>query len=400
MDKLFQIPPSTINFIPMKPIKTLFLAVLAVFSVTMYSCETNTIETKQLVLDLPTAPYSYSMGANDELPTLGRVLFYDKRMSANNSVSCASCHKQAIAFTDNRKFSLGFRNKLTGRNSMPIQNIVSNAFGGGIIDSLAIEPGGIKPGEFPGLPFFQPTALFWDGRQHDLPTMVMEPIQNHIEMGINDLDALAAKLAALPEYKPLFAQAFNDGAFTKENIAQALSAFLVSIKSNQSRFDQSLRQSLELSPLEQAGQALFFDKYDCNSCHQLQQPFNGYQFAGDGGMADIGLDENPIDVGVQRVSNQSFDKGKFKIPSLRNIGLTAPYMHDGRFETLEDVMEHYSEGIEGSPNLDVRLRNADGSPKNFNIPKGDQRAIIAFLHTMTDKQLINDPKFSNPFKQQ
>lgn len=386
----------------MKSTKTLSVIVLAVFSATIYSCETETVESKALVLDLPAVPYTYNMGAKDELPTLGRVLFYDKRMSANNSVSCASCHKQAIAFTDNRRFSLGFQNKLTGRNSMPIQNIVSNRFGfnGGIIDSLSIvEPGGgiIRP----GLPFVQSTALFWDGRQHDLPTMVIEPIQNHIEMGINNLDALAAKLAALPEYPDLFSKAFADGSVSKENIAMALSAFLVSIKSDQSRFDESLRKSeTTLTPLEQVGKALFFEKYDCNSCHQLQQPFNGYQLAGDGGMADIGLDKNPTDEGVQRVTQQVRDAGKFKIPSLRNIGLTAPYMHDGRFETLEEVMEHYSEGIEDSPNLDVRLRDTDGSAKQFNIPKADQRAIIAFLHSMTDVKMTRDPRFSNPFKAQ
>jgi cytochrome c peroxidase len=389
----------------MKSIKLLFFAVLAAFSVTLYSCETEGIESMESVLVLPSAPYAYGMGAKDELPTLGRVLFYDKRLSANNSVSCASCHKQAIAFTDNRRFSLGFQNKQTTRNSMPIQNIVSSAFLGGSIDSLGfgnnpggviIEPGGgfIDPGFF----FVQPTALFWDGRNHDLPNMVMEPIQNHIEMGVNNLDALAEKVAAIDEYQTLFAAAFDNGVISKEHIANALSAFLISIKSNQSRFDAALNGNASLTALEQFGQSLFFDKYDCNSCHQLQAPFNGYQLAGDGGMADIGLDEEPVDGGVFRVTGNTFDKGKFKIPSLRNIGLTAPYMHDGRFETLEDVIDHYSEGIETSDNLDTRLRNPDGSAKKFQIPSTEKRAIVAFLHTMTDPHLVSDPKFSNPFK--
>jgi cytochrome c peroxidase len=391
----------------MKAIKFLFLAVLVAFSATMYSCETNGIESRESILELPATPYEYQMGSKDELPTLGRVLLYDVRLSANNSVSCASCHKQAIAFTDNRRFSLGFQNKLTTRNSMAIQNIVSNTFLGGTIDSLGfggIRPGGIitEPGGSiiidPGFPFVQPTALFWDGRNHDLPSMVMEPIQNHIEMGVNNLDALAAKVGALAEYQTLFASAFDDGVISKEHIANALSAFLVSIRSNQSRFDASLNGSGQLTALEQFGKELFFDKYDCNSCHQLQAPFNGYQLAGDGGMADIGLEEEPVDGGVFRVTGNPSDKGKFKIPSLRNVALTAPYMHDGRFETLEDVVDHYSEGIEDSENLDVRLSNADGTARRFNIPNTEKRAIVAFLHSMTDPHLIGDPKFSNPFK--
>lgn len=390
----------------MKSIKTLFLAALTAFSVVMYSCETQDVVSKEPVLQLPATPYSYQMGSKDELPTLGRVLFYDVKLSANNSVSCASCHKQGLAFADNRKFSFGFENKLTARNSMPIQNIVTSTFFGGgvVVDSLGFV-GGPKPGfptgdgiVGPDFPFFQPTALFWDGRQHDLPTMVMEPIQNHIEMGVNSLDALAEKISNINYYQPLFTAAFDDGQISKANIARALSAFLVSIRSNQSRFDESLMGQTQLSGLEQLGKDLFFDKYDCNSCHQLQQPFNGYQLAGDGGMADIGLDEQPSDPGVFRVSGNQSDKGKFKIPSLRNVALTAPYMHDGRFETLDDVLDHYSEGIEDSENLDTRLRNASGSPKQFNIPAVEKRAIIAFLHSMTDPHMIGDEKFSNPFK--
>jgi cytochrome c peroxidase len=176
---------------------------------------------------------------------------------------------------------------------------------------------------------------------------------------------------------------------------------LVSIKANQSKFDQSMMGQTMLNGLEQQGKDLFFDKYDCNSCHQLQAPFNGYQLAGEGqfgGFADIGLDEQPTDGGVFRVSGNTADFGKFKIPSLRNVALTAPYMHDGRLETLEDVLDHYSENIEDSENLDPRLRKADGSAKQFRIPILEKKAIIAFLNSMTDYQMISDPKFSNPFK--
>ena len=219
-------------------------------------------------------------------------------------------------------------------------------------------------------------------------------------MGTSNLDQLAVKLSEIEDYKNLFSKAFADGDVTPSHIAKALSAFLVSIRSNQSKFDLSLNKIETLSGLEQTGKNLFFEKYDCNSCHQLQQPFNGYQFAGEGafgGFTDIGLDANPQDEGVFRVSGRESDKGKFKIPSLRNVALTAPYMHDGRFETLEDVLDHYSEGINDSENLDPRLK-VNGEAKKFNIPLSDKKAIIAFLHSMTDHQMINDPKFSNPFK--
>lgn len=393
----------------MKSMKILVLGVIVAFSATMYSCEFNDIETGEVELKLPTTPYQYFVGENDNLPTLGRVLFYDPRLSVNNSVSCGTCHKQAMAFADGKDLSLGFENKRTGRNSMPIQNIIGSFFSGGI-DSLGgiIKPGGgIEP--FPGgiiidpggLPFANPTALFWDGRQKSLHKMVMEPIANHIEMGTTNFEHLALKLAAIPEYPNLFNRAFVDGQINPDNIATALSAFLMSIRANDSKFDRMQQGQAALNGLEEIGKNLFFDTYDCNSCHQLQAPFNGYQLAGEGefgGFADIGLDDKPADGGVFRVSGNTQDFGKFKIPSLRNIALTAPYMHDGRLETLEDVIDHYSENIQGSENLDHRLRNADGSPKQFNIPAADKRAIIAFLNTMTDYTMIRDPKFSNPFR--
>jgi cytochrome c peroxidase len=402
----------------MKTLKFTAVGLSLILVATFYSCQTEELNSSEVALDLPSIPFNYFVGNNDNLPTLGRVLFYDPRLSVNNSVSCSSCHKQALAFADRADFSLGFENKLTGRNSMPIQNIVADIFFGGI-DSLGfgnkpdngiIRPlpvGGINepgtgvifdPGFFPS---FQPTALFWDGRQNSLEKMVMEPIQNHIEMGTNDLITLAGNLAKIPEYQSLFAKAFADGQVTPEHIAKALSAFLVSIRSNQSKFDLSLVGQAQLSGLEQQGKELFFDKYDCNSCHQLQAPFNGYQLAGPGefgGFADIGLDDKPSDGGVFRVSGNEQDLGKFKIPSLRNVALTAPYMHDGRFESLEEVLDHYSTGISDSENLDERLKASDGSAVRFDIPVSEKRAIIAFLGSMTDFKMIADPKFSNPFR--
>jgi cytochrome c peroxidase len=372
----------------MKVISTTACSVL-VLGAAFYSCQTEELKSKkqeqEFVLDLPTYPLDYGLMEGNDLPTLGRVLFYDPRLSINNTVSCSSCHIQALAFTDQATFSTGFEKKVTTRNSMPIQNIVADSF-------QDINNNG----------FTQPTALFWDGRQRRLEDMVLEPIKNHIEMGTTDLNQLAKELSQIGDYQRLFAKAFPmDGSISPEKIGRALAAFLVSIKSKQSKFDQFLAGNNSLTPLEMEGRALFFDKYDCNSCHQLQAPVNGYQLAGFGdfgGFADIGLDEQPADPGVLRVSGNEADKGKFKIPSLRNVALTAPYMHDGRFETLEEVIDHYSEGIDQSENLDVRLREVDGAAKQFHISAAERQAIVAFMNSMTDLTMIHDPKFSNPFK--
>jgi cytochrome c peroxidase len=149
-----------------------------------------------------------------------------------------------------------------------------------------------------------------------------------------------------------------------------------------------------LSALEAEGQKLFEEKYDCNSCHQVEDP-HGYQSAGT--FSNIGLDQVYADNGLGNVTRQASDNGKFRIPSLRNVALTAPYMHDGRFKTLEEVIEHYSENIQNNSNLDFRLRT-NGSPTQFHISEHEAKALVAFLNTLTDYQVITDPKFSDPFK--
>jgi len=172
---------------------------------------------------------------------------------------------------------------------------------------------------------------------------------------------------------------------------------LQSITSNNTKLDRAMLGTEKLSALEQQGQMLFVDTYDCNACHQVQNPV-GYLFAQGGIFANIGLDPTDTDNGLQSVTNIPTDGGKFKIPSLRNVALTAPYMHDGRFADLESVMEHYSTGLQDNPNLDDRLRNSDGAAARLNIPSSEKKAIIAFLNTLTDHTMITDPKFSNPFK--
>jgi cytochrome c peroxidase len=336
-------------------------------------------------LDLPKEPATYVQDINNNIPELGRVLFYDKSVSVNNSVSCSSCHKQVFGFADNVAFSRGFDNELTLRNSMPIQNL-GNAFG--FIIGFKREDSGLFPH------FGQ--KLFWDGREQDLTKMVLKPILNHIEMGISDTEELARKLKTIPYYAPLFKKAYDSEEITSEKIADALSWFVRSITTNNTKLDKARMGQAQLSALELTGRALFFEKYDCNSCHQVETP-NGYALFG-GEFANIGLNDEYADNGLSKASSQSADAGKFKIPSLRNVSLTAPYMHDGRFATLDDVMEHYSDKIASHMNLDPRLKDENGQARKMNISESEKKAIIAFVHTLTDFDAVTDPKFANPFK--
>ena len=366
--------------------KTLHAAIALFVSLFLAACDTTELQqAKEVTLQLPAQPYSYSLGVKDDLPTLGRVLFYDRQLSINNSISCSSCHKQELGFADNVRFSTGFAARLTSRNSMPIQNL-----------NTAI---GIPWGSSIAPAFGTEGLLFWDGRERVLNNMVLKPLINHVEMGVNDLQSFTKKVTGIPYYGDLFTNAFGDANVTKERVAEALSWFVKSIKSNQTKFDQHVKCggiAPVLSRLEAEGWHLFLEKYNCNSCHQVQQP-TGYSMFG-GTFANIGLDKEYTDNGVQSVSNRAEDAGKFKIPSLRNVALTAPYMHDGRFATLGDVIDHYKTGIADHPNLDIRLRNTDNSPRRIPITDTEKQAIITFLHTLTDPNMIGDPKLSSPFK--
>jgi cytochrome c peroxidase len=313
-------------------------------------------------LDLPETPYWYN-GSEAFTATLGRVLFYDKNLSANNTVSCSSCHKQSRAFADDRKLSLGFQNEPTKRNSMAIQD----------------------------LNFDLP--LFWDGRESHLVKMVTRPIVDPVEMGFTDLKELATKLQNIPDYRILFGKAFRTEEVTPERIATALAAFVASI---QSQVFVDMNNFSNLEGMAKTGAELFVSKYQCNGCHQLQDA-HGYLEVGT--FANIGLETNYTDNGLSEITYLPSDAGRFKIPSLRNVALTAPYMHDGRFETLEEVIDHYSENIQPHPNLHPLLAEADGTPKVFSISPIEKQAIIAFLNSMTSREMLTDVRFSDPFKQ-
>jgi len=351
--------------------------------------------TGEVYLDLPAERYQYNnfTDSNNAISTLGRVLFYDRNLSLSNTIACASCHKQEYGFADNQQFSRGFGGKFTTRNSMPVQNLNGSFL-------MTAEDLGFSPNSIP-----DHAHLFWDGRETQLKKLVLQPIGNHIEMGIADAETLTAKLSALPYYTTLFNDAFASPEITSERVATAIATFCDDINTVNTRFDQFIQTHFNpvdatvsdggLSPLELKGMLLFEQKYNCNSCHGVEST-NGYISSGT--FANIGLDIEYADPGRQKVTGDPADAGKFKIPSLRNVAYTAPYMHDGRFATLEDVIGHYSDGIADHPNLDPKLQDDSGHARNMNISEHETQAIIAFLHTLSDKSVLSDPKFSNPFK--
>ncbi|MFM2223958.1 MAG: hypothetical protein RJA07_160 [Bacteroidota bacterium] len=373
----------------------LFLSIfsIACFSI-ITSCKKKFNLTNDIVLSepiLPSTSYDYQIktGVNNDVATLGRVLFYDKRLSVNNSTSCGSCHKQSLAFSDNTAFSKGFDGRLTRRNTLPIENI--NSFSSFLN----------------GIPTFDNQSsvnLFWDGRANNLAKMTLMPVINHVEMHMDDLTQLCIKLNATNYYPELFNKAFGDKTATNKNIALALEAFIQTMQSHNSKFDKSIpnfvntqnnQSPVPLNALEQQGFTAFTSTYNCNRCHHISN--NGYS-DGSTDFVNIGLDINYTDNGVGEITNNSEDNGKFKIPNLRNVALTAPYMHDGRFKTLNDVLEHYSHNIQLNPNLSIELSDFENNGSiQKNISDADKKAIIAFLNTLTDYDFITNPMYSNPF---
>lgn len=363
------------------------LLFLFLLSAIVFSCK-NDSSSKPYILnspDLPTLVYDYltvessnpllsneriknelnHKGVTNEKATLGRVLFYDKRLSINNKISCGTCHQQQFAFSDQQTLSEGFQNVLTTRNSMSISNAVFSR------------------------------GFFWDRRTTDLNELVLEPIQNHIEMGLEDLDYLSSKLGEIEYYDVLFKSAYGDSEVTTERIAESLKQFVQTMISTNSDFDKET-----LSPLAEEGFHLF-EELACASCHV--EPSIDFSWNNGSAAANIGLDEHYTDEGIASWSNSPNSIGVFRVPSLRNVALTAPYMHDGRFNTLEQVVEHYNSGIQDHPNLDWRLQEFDaesniGQAKRMNLNAGEKLALIAFLNSLTDKDYLTDVRYSDPFQ--
>jgi cytochrome c peroxidase len=341
----------------------------------------------QVRLKLPDIPYQYSLvelpahfttparhtdntpadnPITDEGATLGRVLFYDKRLSANKTKSCASCHVQAHAFSDPKPFSSGFQGAMTDRRAMPLVN----------------------------LRYYQRARFFWDERAGNLEEMVLLPIKSRIEMG-QDLDTLVGLLSRDTVYASLFERAFGTGEITVKRIGRALAQFVRSMVSYQSRYDEgraraaSPREDFEnFTRRENRGKALFMR--NCASCHMKQG--DEHFFVPKPANTGLRGDSPWADGGVGDVTLRVADLGSFKSPSLRNVEVTAPYGHDGRFATLEALIDHYSENAISDPNLGYVV---PVGPLKFTA--SEKAALVAFLKTLTDRKFLNDPKFSNPF---
>ena len=387
--------------------KAIVLGIIALFFI---SCSDDAkyvpVSEQPKVINLPDTPYNYvnlnlpshflnndgvalpsSINGMDNTPgsnpitdagaTLGRVLFYDTHLSQNETVACGSCHRQNLAFTDSPPRSLGFNFAPTRRHSISLVNAR----------------------------YYLRGRFFWDERAATLEDQVLQPILDHNEMGLTE-NQIVQKIAARPFYGPLFQAAFGTGTITNERIADALAQFIRSIVSSQSRYDDGRAQvANRLMPFpnftdeENQGKALFMKMPSeggagCFQCHATEAFVSV-----NSGPKNNGLDlVSTNDLGVFETFPSILDyKGAFKIPTLRNIALTAPYMHDARFQTLQQVIEHYNSGVMNHPNLSAELKDTNGNPQQLNLTTAQKQALEAFLRTLTDPNIISNPKWSDPF---
>ncbi len=302
---------------------------------------------------------------------LGRLLFYEPALSANNKISCGSCHQQKRAFTDGLPFSEGINGQHADRNAMSLVNLAWS------------------------------TYFFWDGRVKGLEQQVTVPINHPHEMGQSS-QACIEKLRAIKSYPPLFRLVFGNDSITALRIAKAIAQFERTLISANAPYDKYLRGDYALTTAEQNGMDLFMRAPDpknnirganCGRCHGTPKMFIEL-------FHNNGLDSLPADIGREKLTGDPMDRGRFKVPSLRNIALTAPYMHDGRFKTLEEVLDHYSDHIINTPALSPLLQNISNNfnGRELSLNEQEKKDIILFLRTLTDTDFITDKRFADPHK--
>lgn len=301
--------------------------------------------------------------------TLGRVLFYDKRLSITNTHACASCHQQALNFSSPQRFDTGILGIPLPRTTMPLANVRYNINSAWFSDMRATE---------------------------DLRNQIFMPIDNHDELGMG-LFPVETKLASAAFYPPLFAAAFGTPDITRERIAAALAQFLQSLITYQSKWDSAdspmdnsePNPAAVLSAQELQGMDIYLQH--CSMCHERFAQTNVWQ-------ANNGLDSVLTDLGTTIPAMQRNGAlGVFRAASLRNIAVSAPYMHDGRFASLREVIDHYDHGVQAGPNTDSSLMDFNGNPQQLHLTEDDKLALEAFLDTFTDTGFLTNPKFSNPF---
>jgi cytochrome c peroxidase len=316
----------------------------------------------------PKMPVAVNNPVTVEGVKLGRYLFYDPVLSSDSTMSCASCHKQQAAFSDSPKqFSTGRNGAVMKRNTMPLFN-------------LAWYP-----------------AFFWDGRATSIEEQVFHPVRAQGEMNLQ-WSVAAARLEQSKFYRPLFTEAFGREKVDSVQISNAIAQFLRALISYQSKYDQVLNSRAYFTKDEFDGFVLVNDqtKGDCIHCHITDGDVLGTTLV----FSNNGLDSvyNPLDYpdkGRGGVTGNVSDNGKFIVPSLRNLAFTAPYMHDGRFKTLEDVMEFYTSGVKPGANVDSKMGYAHQG--GVTLTNEEKKKVIAFLLTLSDSSFILNSEFSNPF---
>jgi len=301
---------------------------------------------------------------------LGKMLFFETMLSRDNSQSCGSCHRQLDGFSDTLQFSIGVENLPGNRQAMPIFNMA-----------------------------YHSNEFFWDGRATLLRDQSLRPIQDPLEMN-ETLDRVVAKLSASEMYRDQFKRAFYSEEITPLNMSLAMEQFMLSIISHESKYDKVLAGEDIYSESESRGHDLFFTEYnpffpefsgaDCAHCH------GGANFENDDYMNN-GLDASNqfTDFGREVVTSNIQDRGKFKVPSLRNVAVTFPYMHDGRFRTLEEVVEHYNSGIKLSETLDPAIENTFAT--GLLLSEQDKIDLVNFLKTLTDENFLANSEYHSPF---
>jgi cytochrome c peroxidase len=292
---------------------------------------------------------------------LGRKLFYEKLLSGNNTQSCATCHNQALSFTDNgTRFSTGITGAVGTRNAQPLINLGYNLH------------------------------YFWDGRAGTLEEQALGPVKNPIEMHLAWTEA-AARLNANTSYKAEFKKAFNVDVIDSTHVVKALAQFMRTMISYNSKLDRRLRNEANLSASELNGYVIYnTEKGDCFHCHSI----DAGRLLTDNQFHNNGLDSVFTDLGRGAITGNPNDNGKFLTPTLRNIALTAPYMHDGRFQTLEQVIDHYNTGGKASSTVDPLMKHVG---TGLNLTSQEKADLLAFLRSMTDSTFINDTRFKSPF---
>jgi cytochrome c peroxidase len=312
---------------------------------------------------LPPPLISEDNPQTEEGIALGRKLFFDPILSGDGTQACASCHKPSNAFTDDAQFSIGIDGFEGTRNSMPLFNMAWNTN----------------------------NKFFWDGRATSIEKQSLEPVTNPIEMH-NTWENAVTSLQSTSAYPELFNKAFGTSNITKELTAKAIAQFERTLISANSPFDRYFEGENSLTPQEINGFAIFMDEArgDCFHCH-------GNEFSPlwtDNIFHNNGLDAIITDKGLGNVTGDPNDDGKFKSPSLRNLAYTAPYMHDGRFATLDEVINHYSEGLVYSPTIDPLMKTIAAG--GVHLTESDKADLKAFLLSLSDPSFLNNPDFQDP----